>query len=61
MFIKAAFCIVLFAICVGLCCYVTLEEWHEESKTLPYFAGCLVYLIGFALELIIETGLPQSH
>lgn len=54
MFIKAAFCIVLFAICVGLCCYVTLEEWHEESKTLPYFCG--VYcMAGCAFSLMASA------
>lgn len=54
MFIKAAFCIVLFAICVGLCCYVTLEEWYEESKTLPYFCGAYC-MAGFAFILMVNA------
>ena len=54
MFIKAAFCIVLFAVCVGVCCYVTLEEWHEESKRLPYFCGAYC-MAGCAFSLMVNA------
>lgn len=54
MFIKAAFCIVLFAVCVGLCCYVTLEEWYKESKTRPYFCGAYC-MTGCAFSLMVNA------